>query len=51
MGPVLGVSDPRKPFNPDDDRITELEFHLNTDNAMKHDVIVGMWWRAAEESL
>jgi hypothetical protein len=49
MGPVLGVSHPRHPFNPDDDRITELELHLNPDNALRHDVNVGMWWRAVSD--
>lgn len=47
MGPVLGVSDPRHPFNPEDDRIANLELHLNADDSLGHDVVVGIWWRAA----
>ena len=47
MGPVLGVADPRQPFNPNDDRIVDLELHRVVDDSLGHDVIVGMWWRAA----
>lgn len=48
MGPVLGCDDPRKPFAPRDDRITDLELHLGVDESLRWDVIVGMWWRAAD---
>jgi hypothetical protein len=44
MGPVLGCSDPRNPFNPHDDRIVDLELHLNLDDSLRHDVVVGIWW-------
>lgn len=47
MGPVLGEPDPRNPFNPADDRITELHFHVTRDDSLGHDVDVGMWWTAA----
>jgi hypothetical protein len=47
MGPVLGEPDGMNPFNPADDRIVSLVLHLNADPHMKHDVRVGMWWRAA----
>ncbi len=47
MGPVLGVAHPERPYHLDDDRIIDLEFHLNTNNALGHDVKVGMWWQAA----
>lgn len=46
MGPVLGVTNPVKPFDPLDDRIVDLELHVNRDNAVGHDVIVGIWWRS-----
>ncbi|MCA1667046.1 MAG: hypothetical protein LC793_06535 [Thermomicrobia bacterium] len=45
MGPVLGEPSPQHPFNPSDDRIVSLGLHLNADDAMGHDVDVGMWWR------
>lgn len=47
MGPVLGEPYPGNPFNPDDGRIVSLELHLNADDAISHDVDVGMWWRTA----
>jgi len=47
MGPVLGVADPRQPFNPNDDRIVDLELHRVADDSLGHDVVVEMWWRAA----
>jgi hypothetical protein len=47
MGPVLGYSQPGRPYCPADDRITELEMHLNPDEAIGYDVKVGMGWRAA----
>ena len=51
MGPVLGERNMANPFNPDDDRIVDLEFHLNVDNSLRHDVVVGMWWRHASAVL
>jgi hypothetical protein len=47
MGPVLGEPDLRNPFNPKDDRIVNLQLHLNKDPGIGHDVDVGMWWRRA----
>ena len=47
MGPVLGEPDAGNPFNPSDDRIVELHLHRNLDDAMGHDVDVGMWWRSS----
>jgi hypothetical protein len=49
MGPVLGVANPERPYHLEDDRIVHLEFHRNVDNALGHDVEVGMWWQAAEQ--
>jgi hypothetical protein len=46
LGPVLGVPDPRNPFNPHDDRIVALGLHLTRDPSMGHEVDVGMAWRA-----
>lgn len=46
MGPVLGVPNSRQPFNPDDDRIVDLILHRNLDYEARHEVTVGMWWRA-----
>jgi hypothetical protein len=45
MGPVLGEPHPGNPFNPNDDRIVELDTHLSLDESFGHDVVVGMWWR------
>ncbi len=45
MGPVLGCSDSRNPFNPNDDRIVSLHLHLNKDDRIGHNIDVGMWWR------
>jgi hypothetical protein len=45
MGPALGYSQPGRHFSPADDRITDLEMHLNPDETIGHDVNVGMWWR------
>lgn len=42
MGPVLG--EPR-PFNPNDDRIVDLQLHRTVHDAIGHKVDVGMWWR------
>ena len=47
MGPVLGAADARRPYQLDDDRIVDLEFHRTIDDRLGHDVMVGMWWRAA----
>jgi hypothetical protein len=47
MGPVLGEPYPKNPFNPADDRITELHLHVARDDTLGHDVDVGMWWKSA----
>ena len=49
MGPVLGELNPKKPYSPADDRIVRLAMHRVTDNAMIHDISVGLWWRSAEK--
>ncbi|MEX1230505.1 MAG: hypothetical protein WEB58_09705 [Planctomycetaceae bacterium] len=45
MGPVLGLAHPGQPFNPSDDRIVDLQLHLNIKNELQNNVEVGMWWR------
>lgn len=50
MGPVLGMPDAKKPFQLSDDRIVDLEFHRNDDDALGHDVVVGMWWRGSDSA-
>jgi hypothetical protein len=45
MGPILGEN---RPYNPRDDRIVELYLHWDADNAIGHDVQVGLWWRALD---
>ena len=47
MGPILGARDPRRPYDPDDDRIVSLALHRRLDPAAGWDVEVAMWWRAA----
>lgn len=47
MGPVLGYVNPANPYHPRDDRITELEFQVVTDEGMGWDVEVGMSWGMA----
>lgn len=49
MGPVLG-EDPRRPFNPRDDRITSLALHLDPEPALGWSVEVSMWWRSLAAS-
>jgi hypothetical protein len=49
MGPILGQTDPEKPYNPNDDRIVRLHLHVSYDEGMKHNVDVAMWWRRAED--
>lgn len=48
MGPVLGVSNPLKPYHLDDDRIVDLELHRIVDDTLRNDVEVGMWWSAVQ---
>ncbi|MCA9317534.1 MAG: hypothetical protein KDB73_18770 [Planctomycetes bacterium] len=44
LGPILGEPDAARPFNPADDRITDLRLHLTRDEAMGYDVDVRVWW-------
>jgi hypothetical protein len=44
MGSDPGCSDPRNSFDFHYDRIVDLELQQNIDDALQHDVIVGMWW-------
>jgi hypothetical protein len=43
FGPVLG-EDPKRPFHPSDDRITDLSLHHHVDTALGHDVIITASW-------
>lgn len=45
---MLGES---RPFNPLDDRIVELNCHLETDDRLGNEVVVGMWWRAGDAAV
>jgi hypothetical protein len=45
LGSILGVKDPRRPFDPRDDRIIRLGLHRNLDRALGNDVEIGIWWR------
>src|SRR5437588_569682 len=47
MGPVLGEPFPKKPFYPNDDRITHLGLHLTREDTASGSVEVGMWWRSS----
>jgi hypothetical protein len=47
MGPVLGNANPERPYQLNDDRIIDLEFHRLVDESLNHDVVVEMWWRSA----
>ena len=51
MGPVLGAANPQRPYHLDDDRIVDLELHRIVDQAVGHDVEVGMWWQASISNL
>jgi hypothetical protein len=48
MGPILGEPNTNKPYSPADDRIVRLAMHRVIDNAMVHDIKVGLWWRSTE---
>lgn len=45
MGAVLGYKDPKRPYNPNDDRIVRLSLHRLDDVQAGEPVTVGMWWR------
>jgi len=47
MGPVLGETDPHRPFHPNDDRIVSLTLHLNIDNSIGWSVQIDMLWRSS----
>lgn len=47
MGPILGAPNPNRPYHVNDDRIVSLEFHRNLDDRLKHDVVLGVWWKPA----
>ena len=42
LGPLLGESNPRNPFNPADDRIVALALHLDADDTMGFNVQVAV---------
>jgi hypothetical protein len=44
LGPVLG-EDPRRPFNPHDDRILNLGLHHHINTGIGYDVIIDAWWQ------
>lgn len=44
MGPVLGESDPRNPFNVADDRIVELLLHRDVDSGVGRQIHIGLAW-------
>ncbi|MFI5906937.1 hypothetical protein [Dactylosporangium sp. NPDC051541] len=44
LGPVLGVRDARRPFQPDDDRIVDLEPHRTVDDSVGDAVVIEHWW-------
>lgn len=50
LGPILGC-DPRNPYNPNDDRIVDIEFHRTADESKGWDVDVGIWWRMASDGV
>jgi hypothetical protein len=47
LGPILGYSNPEKPFHPLDDRITSLALHRSIDDACGKEVSLGIWWKSA----
>lgn len=44
MGPILGYDRSRNPYHPRDDRLTRLEFHRRTDEAIRKAVEVEYLW-------
>lgn len=49
LGGVLGVDNPAKPFDPRDDRITDLGLQHSIDPSIGHAVQVDVWWRPADK--
>jgi hypothetical protein len=47
LGPILGMEDPRHPFNPLDGRIVRLGVHHTLAPELGYDVELGVWWRPA----
>lgn len=48
LGPLLGEPDPRRPFMPNDDRVVQLGLHRSIDESLGWDIVVGVWWAAAD---
>jgi hypothetical protein len=44
LGPMLGIPNPAKPFDPLDDRIVSLGLHRTVDDSVGWGVIVEAWW-------
>ncbi len=49
LGGVLGVDNPARPFDPRDDRITDLGLQQSIDPRIGHAVQVDVWWRSADQ--
>ncbi len=47
LAPLLGLTQSWHPYHPRDDRVVSLALHLNHDEALGHNVEIGMWWRSA----
>jgi hypothetical protein len=47
LGPVLGIPDPARPYQPNDDRIVDLSLHRHIDDSIGHDVIIEARWHPA----
>ena len=45
LGPVLGMPNPAKPYQPNDDRIVDLALHRHIDDNLRHDVTITAWWQ------
>jgi hypothetical protein len=48
MGPVLGATNPDRPFDVNDDRIRILGLHRHIDSSIGWGVKVELWWRPAD---
>jgi len=46
MGPILGAYQRKNQYDPKDDRITKLAFHLLPDESLDRSIAVGLWWRS-----
>ncbi|MFC4066906.1 hypothetical protein [Actinoplanes subglobosus] len=45
LGPMLGMPNPAKPYQPNDDRIVDLALHRHIDDTLHHDVTITAWWQ------